>query len=936
MDLNGIKSVKDSPNLRVHLKVRCLGSGGTWYGVRSLCDTGNTLREPAAISEAFHSKLGVGLAVKRRVKCGTAKAGTHLTKLGITNPFVLHIPGVRRMTIQPTVVRGLSDDLNLGSAFFHRLGLEKPTVIKFSGGKTTLEVGHDGKAEMIQRMDERGRPKRGVERKEKRREKSTPRRLPQVRAIRDYRCPARTLTFVPVEISGREPGTETYIAPTPVGGQGGDLVRPAVVGAAYTVQSTENSIAVLNDTDKDTWVKAGDFLAHSEKLRTNDMGTQEVEPVDKNLTDDQIKAHKAQIWSDLNLEENKILKEHPEAMKRVRKIIDRYWSVFGEPNITTGLTDLAEFKIKLKPDAVPHRAKVRPLNPAQMESLKEQMALWLEEGVIEPSESPWAAALVPAKKKGGLIRWAIDYRQLNSWTVPDSFPLPNIEQNLEKLSGGRIFSALDAAAAYNTIPVSEESKHLLAFITPMGLYTYSRMPFGPKNSGAVYARFVESLLSKLRSDQVIAYLDDILVFTADVMSHVDQLEKVLELHRHAGIKLRPKKTHLFQESSDYLGFHVGKDGIHMQEGYVERILQWPQPQDTKQLNSWLGFVGYYRSFIPEFAALTKEMNAQRKEKVLKWTENMTADFEKLKEKFKERPIRSYPRYDLDEPFQLTTDFSSKAIGGVLSQVQNGKERMIAAVARKCTKHEENYASVKGELSALVYCCRKFEHILRYRPFVVNTDSQALKHLRNLKTPTGIWFRWCEELSSYDFEVRHRPGKENVNADALSRATHHPDPTPEEVKEQEEEFMKAIQDLGRSSWHRKVAQVDANEEDAERHQIAEGLLREQLKASQKADAVLKEVRKWVRKGERPDKKTLALHDEDLKVYHQLFDTLTLEDGILYYRVKLNSLGNKEAWRVCVFVTLWNRWNLEKGTDEVLLCGNDVGPEKAGWGMCNMPG
>ena len=126
------------------------------------------MREPAAISEAFHSKLGVGLAVKRRVKCGTAKAGTHLTKLGITNPFVLHIPGVRRMTIQPTVVRGLSDDLNLGSAFFHRLGLEKPTVIKFSGGKTTLEVGHDGKAEMIQRMDKRGRPKRGVERKEKR------------------------------------------------------------------------------------------------------------------------------------------------------------------------------------------------------------------------------------------------------------------------------------------------------------------------------------------------------------------------------------------------------------------------------------------------------------------------------------------------------------------------------------------------------------------------------------------------------------------------------------------------------------------------------------------------------------------------------------------------------------------------------------------------
>ena len=172
--------------------------------------------------------------------------------------------------------------------------------------------------------------------------------------------------------------------------------------------------------------------------------------------------------------------------------------------------------------------------------------------MIEETVSPWASPLVPAKKSGGCageIRWAIDYRLLNQATITDSYPIPNIDEVLERLAGSKFFSCLDAAAAYHTIPVAKKSRPLLAFTTPMGLWTFSRMPFGPTNSGATYARFVDLLLQRIRSKHVAAYIDDILIFTEDLETHLKELRAVFELHRIAGIKLRPKKTNLFTKKA---------------------------------------------------------------------------------------------------------------------------------------------------------------------------------------------------------------------------------------------------------------------------------------------------------------------------------------------------------------------------------------------------
>jgi len=173
---------------------------------------------------------------------------------------------------------------------------------------------------------------------------------------------------------------------------------------------------------------------------------------------------------------------------------------------------------------------------------------------------------------------------------------------------------------------------------------------------------------------------------------------------------------LIKEDVEYLGYVVSEEGVKMQDEYVRKIVEWPRPSTTKELNSFLGFIGYYRTFIPRFSELTNELNSMRKESKIEWNEDIEGKFIELKEEFSRKPIRAYPDYNSREPFQVAVDFSKENVAGILSQVQNGQERFIAAAGRKTTKYERNYHSTKGELSAIIYALRKWEHILRFKQF----------------------------------------------------------------------------------------------------------------------------------------------------------------------------------------------------------------------------
>ena len=842
---------------------------------KGIVDTGNTLKSTMAISKEFHEKLGVGFKSLKRKKIGTASKGASMFSLGISNTIKVRFPGLgKTYDFQPRVIASLHSDINVGGLFLKKVGAK----LNFSMQSTLLSI--DGEStELIQTIGMKGRKKATEEREARKRENKPQKRMREkssgghhvLTAVQDTKCMKDSLTFVPT------PHHKGMIRVYPM--DEGQMCQP--VGALY---QNFSAIAMLNLGENKVSIKKGDPIAHYAYVRRHPASREErvdevsmETDIDPGSPEEEEKIQ--ELWTQLKLEENQLLSDRPDVREKVRQVLRKHWKVFSTESRLIGETDLLEFEVELEPGAKPHRGKVRPLNPTMKQSLKDQLDLWMREGVAEECVSPWASPMVPVGKPNGGTRWCVDYRKLNSSTVADSYPLPNISENIDRLAGGKVFSTLDASQAYHTIPVSEGSKKALAFITPFGLYTFARMPFGARNAGATYSRFVQMCLDKLRSPFTLSYLDDIIMFTTTLEEHVEELDRVLAMHSQAGIKLVPGKTFLFREEVDYLGFRVGKDGVKMKEDYVEKILNWPSPKSTKEVRSMLGFCGYYRSFIRGYARLTNEMNTMRSAKKFEWTPTMEKKFRRLKEKFKAMPIRSFPRFDIPDKFQISSDWSCDNVSAVLSQVQDGQERLIAVFGRKTTSGERNYPPWKGELSAMVYGIRKAEHILRYRPFIANTDASALTHLTRLKSLTGILARWLQELQTYNFEVKHKRGIDNGNADGVSRASHLPEEEPED-------------------W-------DAGMITEVQEEIDRNLDREMIIEAQRDDEDLIQVRRWLTDG-KPSHEEMKDFGEDLKAYAQQ-EIKEEPDGMLVRYVtsnkspgfKYNAILVPEKFRDAVF-------------------------------------
>ena len=897
-DEEGVRKITEPSHNNVHLTGLMQNpETGKSTKLKMVIDQGQTVKEGILISEELMKKLDLSYAkLLPGKKVGTAKGGAALEKVGITKPFNIRIPGISRTFLsKATVCKDVADQCNLGTAFLQSIaratGL-KPRL-EFSKDGTHLVLGKD-QVELVRRvapvtpikervapvtptMDadggkslgpdapdqvDRGRQaRRQTVPQEKRRSASVGARRKGVLPVfveKDTVVKDNSLNFVQVN---RIPAS-ALLEPVKIPGLGS-------VRAVPGVYRDQKKIAVLN-LEGERVLRAGTQIA--EIIPTKHI-LREV-PKEKVRSAKEADDRAEELIKELQIDEKELLKADPVLKEKVKDLVREYADIFSSPEVTFGKTSLIEFEINLEPGSKPVKAKVRPTNPKQRQDLREQLDRWEAEDVVEECESPWASALVPVLKKDGSTRWAVDYRPLNKMTIKDSYPLPSISENLEKLQGSQVFSTLDAAGAYHCIPVAEKARPLLAFATPFGVYTWKRMPFGATNAGPCYSRFVEMLVSKLRSPWTLAYLDDLMTHTVTTEQHLVELRKVFEMHREAGIKLKAKKTHLFEKEAYYLGYKITQKGVCMREDYVEKILEWPTPKTVKELSSFLGVVGYYRSFIPKFASLTHEMNAQKKKKDLEWNDDLQAKFEHLKKLFSEKPIRAYPKYD-GECFEVWPDFSALAFGGVLQQVQDGQRRFIAASGRKTTAGEKNYPPTKGELASIVHILRKHEHLLRFKKFKVFTDHQPLKWLRTMKSPKGIYWRWLNELESYDFEVVHVAGKSTGAADGLSRSSHLPEPTEEEAKEGDEYVFRTF-DQG--VYHSKLDRVA-------------------LKDAQEQDEVLRIVKKWV-KGDPPkSKEEIRGLPQDAHVYHQHLNVLDVDEGDLLVMRKSPGF-NKEVQRILV--------------------------------------
>ncbi|KAG1580706.1 hypothetical protein G6F48_010280 [Rhizopus delemar] len=457
-----------------------------------------------------------------------------------------------------------------------------------------------------------------------------------------------------------------------------------------------------------------------------------------------------------------------ETMRNLRKLLKKYENIFDWDNNTIGHTNLLKHKITIKEDTMPISHRPYRISPLEAEHLQKELDKYCKLGVIEPSNSPWAAPVILVKKKNGEYRMVIDYRKLNAVTKKDAYPLPRIDDLLDTLGKAKVFSALDMRAGFHQVPMEEDSKELTAFTTKYGTYHYNTLPMGLVNSPATFQRLIDLCFRPLINQCLVAYIDDLNVYSLNKHEHLQHLEQVFQCVQIANLKLNPEKCFFFKDHLKFLGYIVTKEGLQTDPSKIQKIVEYPQPKTIKQVRGFLGIASYYRRFIKNFAAIARPLHDQTKTtKKVPWTNKTTESFESLKRALTTTPILSRP--DFNKPFILITDASKLGLGAILTQLDdNGYEHPVIYASRGLKSTESNYAPTKLECLAVIWAVKLFRPYVLGKKFTIITDHSALNGLLKTPNPTGIIARWITILSEYEFEIKYRPGRVNESADFLSR------------------------------------------------------------------------------------------------------------------------------------------------------------------------
>jgi hypothetical protein len=431
-----------------------------------------------------------------------------------------------------------------------------------------------------------------------------------------------------------------------------------------------------------------------------------------------------------------------------------------------GKTSLCTHKIEIKPGTRPIRMSPYRANPEKAELIRKELDLMTKMGVIEDSNSPWASPVVLIPKPDGSIRFCIDYRRVNDVTEPDAFPLPRIEDLIDKIGKAKYLTKIDLSRGYWQVPMDEESIPISAFVTPHGQFQWKYMPFGLRNAPGTFQRLVRQVLKGLERFTG-AYLDDIIIFSDTWEDHLEHLRQVLDRIRAANLTLKKAKCVFATAEVEYLGHTVGLGKVAPRTAKVDAILKFPKPTDRKQLRSFLGIAGYYRKFIPHFAQIAACLtNVLRKGTKFAWTEETEKAFCDIKSRLASRPILRPPDFTL--PFAIAVDASGVAIGANLLQTVNGIEHPICYYSKRLNVHQQNYATVEKEAFALIMAVRVFSVYFGAHPITVYSDHSPLQFLKKMANFNQKLLRWSLELQQYNLHIVHRPGSQNLIPDVLSR------------------------------------------------------------------------------------------------------------------------------------------------------------------------
>ncbi|CAB4443572.1 unnamed protein product [Rhizophagus irregularis] len=449
-------------------------------------------------------------------------------------------------------------------------------------------------------------------------------------------------------------------------------------------------------------------------------------------------------------------------------LIREYEDIFEYDEEKLGRVNKVKHEIEIREDQEPIAQKRYRETEEKEKFIKKEIEQLLKMGKIKKSWSPWSSPVTLAGKKNGNYRFCIDYRKLNSVTKSDAYPLPRIDELLEKFRKGNWFTSLDLAAGYHQVEMAENDKEKTAFICSQGLFEYNVMPFGLKNAPGTFQRLMDEILKEYIGEFVTVYLDDIMIYSRDFEEHLEHVDRVLNKLRENNMIAKLKKCQFGLKNINFLGHIVGKDGLRPDEKKVEKIKSIKRPETVTEVRSFLGLCSYYRRFIKDFAKIAKPLhNLTKKDTEFNWKEEQQVAFDILRTKLIEKPILVYP--DFDEEFMLITDGSKIGLGAVLAQMnEDNKEVVIAYASRSTVGAEKNYPPTELECLAVFWGIKHFQKYLVGRKFIVITDHAALKGLTDGKEQTGRRARWVMKLQQFDFKIVHRSGKKIKNADALSR------------------------------------------------------------------------------------------------------------------------------------------------------------------------
>ena len=576
------------------------------------------------------------------------------------------------------------------------------------------------------------------------------------------------------------------------------------------------------------------------------------------------------------------------------KLLKKHRNVFSRNDDDLGYTDIIKHRI-FTTDEIPVKQHDRRIPPQLQPEVREELQKWLDSGVIVESTSPYASQIVVVKKKGGNIRICCDFRPLNKKTIKDAFPLPNITESLESLGGAKFFSSLDLTQGYMQVALDERDQHKTAFRALGSLYEFTRLPFGLCNSPASFERLMTKVFGDLHMQSLVVFLDDALVHANSVAEMLDRLDVVFTRLRQVNLKLKPTKCHLFKRKLVYLGHTISERGIGTDPSKVTAVADWPLPRTRRDLRSFISLASYYRRFVPNFASiaasLTDLLSEDKKAKHNKdsiesfWSEDCNKAFLTLKKKLSSTDVLAYPDFTL--PFELETDASASGLGAVLTQRQGPekKKRVIAYASRRLRRYERNmerYSSMKLELLALKWAItEKFRDYLYGQKFIVYTDNRTLAHLNSSKA-AATELHWLTDLSSFDFEVRFKPGFLNTVADALSR---HPVQNEEILWDSNSmEQTTEIPEEVRDEIFIRAMEVDV--EDSETCTSMPGYTDDQLQSLQREDTILLRVIEVVNSKKKPSSVQLKKEDPQVRRILKHWNQLYMKDGVLYRRVQLN--------------------------------------------------